>query len=443
MKSIYNKLLANERIRRVVRNTGYLFSAAGLSAGFSMLQSILVARLLGVAEFGVLGAIITFTNVVNKLASFRMGELVVKYVGFYNEHQDDQQAAAVFKLATILEMVASLAAFGLVCLLAPFGARYFAKDSSASSLFIIYGLVVLVNLIAESSTGLLQTFDRFRRIGSINLMTSGTSLVLVAVVYIAQGDLLAIVMAYLAGKAVGALGLTFSAWGEAQRRWGSDWWKSPLAGLRGKLGEYLRFAFSTNISASINLINKDSELLWVSFFRTREEIGYYKLALSLANILELPVNPLPQATYPELSRQAATRNWSGMRSLLRQGSLLAGGYSLAAGLVLLVVGKPLIGFLYKPEFLPAYPALLILLAGYLVSNTFYWRRSALLSLERADYPAKLNLVLAVLKVAGALVLVPRYGYLASAALLAAFYWVGSAASVLKVRTLIARQEKAA
>ena len=31
---------------------------------------------------------------------------------------------------------------------------------------------------------------------------------------------------------------------------------------------------------------------------------------------------------------------------------------------------------HKAEFLPAYPALLILLAGYLVANTFYWNRAA-------------------------------------------------------------------
>ena len=53
-----------------------------------------------------------------------------------------------------------------------------------------------------------------------------------------------------------------------------------------------------------------------------------------------------------------------MRDLLRQGSLLAGGYILAATLFLSLPGKPLIAFLYTPPYLPAYPALVILLARY-------------------------------------------------------------------------------
>jgi hypothetical protein len=44
----------NVLIQRIVRNSGYLFSATGISAGLSMLQSILAARLLGVTDFGIL-----------------------------------------------------------------------------------------------------------------------------------------------------------------------------------------------------------------------------------------------------------------------------------------------------------------------------------------------------------------------------------------------------
>ena len=79
-------------------------------------------------------------------------------------------------------------------------------------------------------------------------------------------------------------------------------------------------------------------------------------------------------------------------------------------------------------------------AGLLVANFFYWRRVALLALGRADYPAKVNLVLASFKLAGTFTLVPKFGYLASAALLSAFYWLSSLLTVWKVRLLIASRE---
>jgi len=77
-----DRFLENELFRRVVKNSGYLFSTTGVSAVLSMIQGILAARILGVEGFGVLGTITMFTSVVNKFASFRMGELVVKYVGW-------------------------------------------------------------------------------------------------------------------------------------------------------------------------------------------------------------------------------------------------------------------------------------------------------------------------------------------------------------------------
>jgi O-antigen/teichoic acid export membrane protein len=436
-------MLQNPLFRRVVKNSSYLFSGTGVSAALGMLQGILVARLLGVDGYGVVGVITLFTGVVNNLISFRMGELVIKYVGEYTEVNDEKQAAALFKLAALVEMGASVVAFTLLVLLAPLAARYLAKDASLTYLFVLYGLVVLANLIAESATGLLQIFDRFRAIAILGLVGNLITLGLVALVYWLQGGLAGVLLAYLIGKTAGALGLTLAALLESRQRWGSGWWRASLQPLKPRLGEITHFAVSTNISASVSLITKDSELLWVSLFRGPVETGYYRLALTLTNLVQMPISPLPQATYPELSRQAARGEWREMRSLLRQGSQLAGGYTLTATIFLVLLGKPLIAWLYTPEFLPAYPALVILLLGYLVANTFYWRRSALLALGRADFPAKVNLILAAFKMAGILLLVPRYGYLACAALLAGFYWIGSLVTVWKVYTLLPRESRAA
>lgn len=434
------RFLENPLIRRVLKNSGYLFSATGITAAISMVQGILVARLLGVAGFGVLGAITMFISVINKLASFRMSELVVKYVGQFMENGDHERAAAVFKAAAMVELLASLFAFALVWVLSPLGARYLAKDPATVNWFVLYGLIVLANLISESSTGLLQIFDRFRNMAGLNIAQSLVTLSLIVVAYLTGGGLFGVLMAYLGGKTLGALGLTITALVEAARHWGRGWWNASLMRLRPLARELTHFAVSTNISASLSLINKDSELLWVSFLRGPTEAGYYKLALALANMVQMPVSPLPKATYPELSREVARRHWSNVRYILRQGSYLAGSYTLAASLGLLLVGRPLIAALYEPKFLPAYPALLILLIGFLVANTYYWNRTALLAIGLPDFPTKVNLVLAVLKIAGVLLLVPTYGYLASAGLLAGSYLLGVTVSVWRFKAEISRWE---
>ena len=436
----FPRLFENELIRRVIKNSGYLFSATGVSAVMSIFQSILAARLLGVTEFGILGTITMFTSVINKFASFRMSELVIKYVGEYMEAGDKRRAAAVFKSAGLVEMATSVFAFALILVLAPLGARYFAKDIATTNWFVIYGLIVLANLMAESATGLLQIFDSFRPIAAVTIGQSILTLALIVLAYVTGGGLLEVILAYMAGKIAGALGLTVLALWEATRRWGRGWWFTPIGLLRDRLGELTRFAVNTNISATINLVNKDSELLWVSALRSPTEAGYYKLALGVANIVQMPVSPLPQATYPELSREVARNNWRNFRYVLRQGSVMAFAYSLVAGLFLLFFGRALIRYVYTPEFLPAYPALLILLAGFLIANTFYWNRTSLLALGLPSYPTKVNLLAAVLKVIGILTLVPVFGYLGSAALLAGFYFLSITLNVRKTMDVLNRQE---
>jgi hypothetical protein len=199
MASFWNK---NPILHKLAKNFGYLFSSNMIGAGLSMLQGIFSARMLGVSGLGTLGTITVFVTVINKITSFRMGELVIKYVGEFNENSDPTRAAAVFKAAALTELIASVLAFGLVWLLAPVGALYFAKDASLAPWFVVYGYIILANLIAESSTGLLQLFDRFRRMAGLNILQSVVTLALIILAWWLKAGLLGVLVAYLCGKVI-------------------------------------------------------------------------------------------------------------------------------------------------------------------------------------------------------------------------------------------------
>jgi len=79
---------------------------------------------------------------------------------------------------------------------------------------------------------------------------------------------------------------------------------------------------------------------------------------------------------------------------------------------------------------------LILLVGMIFADTFYWNRIALLAMGYPDYPAKVNLIAAVFKVIGILLIVPVYGYLGSAALLSGFYFFSVSLNVRKAWSVL-------
>jgi O-antigen/teichoic acid export membrane protein len=435
-------MLRNPLLQRVIRNSSYLFGSSTLSAALSMVQSILAARLLGVAGFGVLGTTIQFVTVINRLTSFRMTEVVVKYVGAYESQDRPDLASASFKAASLTESASSVLAFVLIVLLAPIASNILLGDPDAAALVILYGLVLLFNLIAESAHGLLAVTDQFRTVAAFNIVQSVLTLVLIGAAFLVQGTLVSVLLAYLVGKAAAAVGLTVAGLRQASRLWGAGWWRAPLSLLRDKRREMTHFALNTNLNGTLNLITHDSELLWLSALTSPTEAGYYKLAMAILNLLIIPVDALITPTYREVAREVATRQWRNVRYLLRSGSMMAGGYTLAASVFLVVLGEPLIARLWGPEFLPtAYQALLILLVGGLAANTLYWSRRALLALGDAGYPTRVSAVAAVLKIIGTLALVPAGGALAMAGLLSAYFAGTSSVVAAKVLTTMRHQER--
>jgi O-antigen/teichoic acid export membrane protein len=126
----------------------------------------------------------------------------------------------------------------------------------------------------------------------------------------------------------------------------------------------------------------------------------------------------------------ARKEWALTLRVLKRVSLIAGTWTAAVGLGLLLTGWWLIPFLYTAEMLPAYPALLILLVGYGFANTFNWNRPLLLALGLPDYPIKVTAVAAGVKTLLVFALVGTLGYLMQAALLTA-YFVVSVSLILK------------
>jgi O-antigen/teichoic acid export membrane protein len=416
-------------LRRVVRNSSYLFASNAIGA----VLTIATAGLLGVKDFGVLGIITNFVSNVNRLLSFRMGDVVVRYMGealAQDAENGKVKAAAVVKAAGLLEAATSLLAFGVLALLAPLGAAYNAKDAALVPLFMLFGLSILANITTETATGVLQVSGHFRSQALINLAQS--ILVAGGVVYAALsgGGLVEVLWAYLAGKIILGLGPILAALYWLPKTLGKDWWRAPFT-LLPPWKEFIWFGIHTNFSATINVFARDSEVQWVGFFFGPEVSGFYKVALALINLVVMPINPFISTTYPEITKAFASQQWQRLRDLLRRVTIISASWTALVALGLLLFGQQLLFnnwtllgrtfHIYRPEYLPAYPLLLILLIGYGTANILFWNRPLLLAQGLAGYALRVSLISMLIKVALVVVLLPRAGYLAEAAILSAYF----------------------
>ncbi len=417
----------DELLVRVARNSAHLFSSNSLSLVLSFVQGVLAARILGPAGFGLLGIAMSYAATLNGLLSFRMSELIVRYAGEHLEKGDGERAGAVIKAGGIAELGVSILAFVLVFLTAGIGARYIAKSPGTEWMFVLYALGLLANFNTETSTGILQITDRIRIRGTVNLIQSVASVLIVAVVFVLylRGQLtppealLAVLLGYLVGKAMLGIGLFIAAQRRLREVLGKTWFSARLSSLPS-VRELAGFAVSSNLSATAILIFRESELLWVGFFLTTEAAGLYKIAYTIVGFLSVPADPLILSVYPEANRLVVQKAWQRLRDFLRKVTSLALGYNLILALGLVIFGRFVLE-IFGEQYIPAYPAMMALLAGLLFNYTLFWNRPLLLSLGLPAFALWAVMIAGVLKIGLAFVLVPKYGFVMEAVLLSFYY----------------------
>ena len=410
----------DQLLQGILRNTGYLFSSNTITMVLGMVQSILAARLLGVATLGVLGTITAFASMVNRLFSFRMGDLVVKYFGGYLEENDLPRASSLIKAAVSFESITSVVAFLVMLFLAPVAAAIFAKDASMTIWFRVYGVFILGSLIDETAVAVLHVTNRFRSQAILNLVQSILTAVTIGLAFLLKTGLPMVLFAYLIGKIVLGFGSVFLALRSLRRVLGPRWWRQPMAQLP-PWGELARFAVSTNLSTTINLVVRDSEQLWVAYFLSPLAAGYYKIALAVVNMVVMPITPFISTTYPKISASVASRSWKQLRSLLRRVTTISGTWTAASTLGLIVLGRWFISLMYGAEYVPAHPILLVLLVGYGFANTCFWNRPLLLAFGKPMIPFYAMAIFGAIKVALAFSVVPAMGAMGEAILLSGYF----------------------
>lgn len=445
--SLFQRIRSNLRgdplLQRVVRNSSYLFSSSALSSLLSVVQMIVVVRLLDPAGYGLAtGIIMVFASNVNRLLSFRMVEVVVRYTGEALTLENKGRAAALIKGVGIVEAATSIAAYVVLVALAPWAANALAKDSSTAPLFIFYGLFLLANLVYETAVGVLQTTDRFNRVARANIFQSITVFVSILLVSLWMPGIFGVLAAYLVGKTVAGVMVTVSAIQEANRTLGQGWMRAPLS-LLSDWRSIWRFMLSTNINGTINLFARDNIPIYIGYFLSTTEVGYFRFALNLISLVMLPIEPFIWPTYAEITKTIAKRQWNATRNLLRQVSSIAGIWTLLTGGGLIAVGWWLIPLIFGAEYLPAYPSIMILLLGYACANIFNWNRPLLLALGRPRYPLLVAGIVGTVELLLIFWLVPSGTYLTASAIFSGYLAVSILWMVWRGMTLLPREQAAA
>jgi hypothetical protein len=193
-----------------------------------------------------------------------------------------------------------------------------------------------------------------------------------------------------------------------------------LKGIRPSLRSHgldggWRFAFTINLTASVNSAWGPVARLLVGGFSALPATGLYRVATIMIDAVQSPIDLMAKAVHPELMRHdpATSRPWRLMLRTMALGTLVA----LFAGLVIGIFGREAAGASVRPEFRPAAPLLMVLLILPVIATLAFPLPAMFYSLGRPSGPLVANVVGALVFIGSLPILAPPYGLVGAGAAL--------------------------
>ncbi len=401
--------------KRLFSNASWLFGGKTVSAIFSALQAIVVARMLGVNDYGLLALIIAYVDILNQFFDFRVWETATKYIGTFWTRGEKDRIRSMIKLSYIIDLSSGILAFAIAILTAKIASTYFIHSPQAPHLIFIYAFSLFIDTANSTSYAILRVFDKFKKIAFISSLQSFSRLVLVLVgLYLGMG-IKGVLFAYMAST---FLGFVISLWAVARTLKENElqrWWKSNLSLIRDQWKGIAWFLGNTSLTATIKLAGDNYlGVLALGYFSGKEAAAYYKIAKSSVNIMTRITEPLYEAIYPELVRASSLGALKDFKKLIKYSTKNLMKFIIPIAVVIFVFADPIVNLVFGKEYLPASNALRIVTLATAISKLVFSINPALLAFGRAGLRTISGTTSTISYILLLVLLVPKFSYIGAA-----------------------------
>jgi O-antigen/teichoic acid export membrane protein len=215
---------------------------------------------------------------------------------------------------------------------------------------------------------------------------------------------------YVIASAIGSL-MTFVAAAVIIRR---NFTSLGGSGYRSALREFLPMAFHLNILATIKVIGANIDTLVIGALATTSQVGFYSIASGATSLLSLPIAPVSQVIFPELSEASARKDIKRVKYLINRFMILSAAISVVLGAALAIAANWLVFLLYDTEYGPVTPVIWVLLPGAILGAVFGWTRIVTVAAGLPQLNLFPALLVTVMRVVILIALVSMYGAIGAA-----------------------------
>lgn len=308
------------------------------------IANLVLARLLGPREFGLIGMIMVFFTIGTSLVDSGLSVSLIR-----TPHLDDAEYSTIF----FMNLAMSLIAYLLVFFTAPFVA-YFYDQPILVLLIRVYCLGFIITALRMIAQAKLVREMNFKKIAVLNI--PGNIVGLFVGVWMAMNGfrVWSIVGLYLSTQIVA----TFMYWIFIK-------WRPKLIFSVEKMKHHWNFGYKLMISAQLNTLFDNIYNILIGKLYSIQSLGYYERAYTLNNYpVSILSGVISKVSLPLLSQISEDKQ----RTLKVYRKILMLSFFISAPLMLgaLVLAKPLFILFLGEQWIPAVPFFQILCLAYML-----------------------------------------------------------------------------
>ncbi len=360
---------------RLARASGSLAAGQYIAAGINFATNLLLVRLLGPADYGLLALTVAYPTLLWSFVGVKSVSVTTRYLAMYRAQGEPGKLRGVALLGYAMDLLLASLAFFVVALTGWWAARSFYQRAELALPMIAYAASFPLTSLTGGSWAVLQSLERFHQLAFFEILHPLLRLCFaVGLLLLGFGVGGVVVGMGLAGAVTGTL-MTWVATRALIAEGIGPWWKASLKEVKPLRGELASFFGWNYLVVTLSGVLAQVPLIMLGRLRGPEEAGWYRLATSLVVVGSYLKSSLGRVAYPVLASRWGKGELESLMASMARWTKRAGvpmGLLMVAVVPVLPILVPLI---FGGAYAPAAPLAQTMFLGTAVGVVFFWLNS--------------------------------------------------------------------
>ena len=404
-----------------------------MAAFFGLLGIALTARALEPVEFGMLMMVVSFAGVVIRLCGLESWQALIKFGADRRAEDPAADISDLLRFGIFLDVFGCLLAAGVLFGLAQaFGAwlGWRPEVVEGTQAFAIAALLSLTS----TPTAVLRMYNRFDLVAQHRVAAALAKLLVIGFTCYFDPTFNGLLLGWVLGQILHDVSLAVVGGTQlhrnGQRLFGAN---SPFFARVDSA--VWRFVLKSNLDSVVRAV-RELDVQLVALLLNEVAAGMWRLGRQIALVVGILVNAVLEAIYPQIAQLTSAKRWDLLPRFIFQTGGAVAGVVVVVLLGFLLIGAPLITWVFGQAYQPVYALTAILIFSYVLVALIQAIWSTLLALGAQWHMVFNQLVATVIYAALLVSLTLKFGLIGAGWAVAGLYLVWGALSFRSFRQVV-------